>query len=327
MFKRHHHVYSQEDAGAGSGGGDGSPAASATAPGGDASAAAGGAGSGSPAGSAAAPASGSQATQATGEPNILAAAAGLNDGALSDKVPEQLRVMKADGTLDVEASAAKLADSYAALTARMRETGAPPKEASEYTVTVPEALDGKWSPDTDEGVTAFREKALEMGLTQKQFDGVMSAYLERIPGLVEQTVTKAHDNAVTELQKHWPSTAQMQQGQRNAYKAVNSLMGAETDAVIEQLGNNPLFLRMAAKFGEQMGEDGNVPSGGAAGSAYAGKNAQQLMNEPAYTDPKHPDHQVVSMLVAISYATKAGDYAEVKRLREAMARGSAYQMA
>jgi hypothetical protein len=307
MFKRHHHVYSQADAGAGTGGGDGSAAAGETTTGGDATAAPGGAATGGATGGAADTSSGSQATQATGEPNLLAAAAALNGGAdLSTKFPEQLRVMKADGTLDVEASASKLADSYTALTARMRETGAPPKEASEYTVTVPEALDGKWSPDTDEGVTAFREKALEMGLTQKQFDGVMSAYLERIPGLVEQTVTKAHDNAVAELQKHWPSTAQMQQGQRNAFRAVNSLMGDETDAVIEQLGNNPLFLRMAAKFGEQMGEDGNVPSGGAAGSAYAGKSRAQLMAEPAYTDPKHVDHALVSGMVRNAYAREFG---------------------
>jgi len=98
----------------------------------------------------------------------------------------------------------------------------------------------------------------------------------------------------------------MQAGQRNAFKAVQSLMGEETDAVIEQLGNNPLFLRMAAKVGEAMGEDDNVPSGGAAGSAYAGKSRAQLMAEPAYTDPKHVDHKLVSQMVQASYAREFG---------------------
>lgn len=306
-LKGFHHVY-HEQAGEGVGTGGGTPAAAPSTPG-TGAASAGAAGSGDAAGQpggAASAAGGNPAAQGGAEANLLAAGAALSGGGLADKLPEQLRVMKDDGTLDTEASAAKLADSYAALTARMRETGAPPKEAKEYTVTVPEALAGKWAPEGDAGYEAFRGKAHELGLTQKQFDGVMGAYLERIPGLVEHTVTKAHESALSELGKHWTTAEAMQAGQRNAYKAVSTVMGDETDSLVEQLGNNPLFLRFAAQVGAQMREDIGVPTSGAAGSAYAGKSREQLMSEPAYTQATHPDHKTVSALVRKMFEREFG---------------------
>lgn len=305
MFKRHHHVYQAPDD-SGSTGAEAADAGAAS-EGADASVQA-----GAEAGGAAAAAGsvnflkdslGADAGQA-GEGEAGAAAAAIDTAA---KVAEQFHVKRSDGSLDVEATLAKQADSYNALAQRMRETGAPPKDAAEYKVTIPENLAGAWDPDADESVADFRKEALEMGLSQKQFDRVVSNYLKRIPGMIAQTQAQQAEACRTELSQVWRTPKEVQANTRAAARAVTETMGADAARVMDELGNNPLFLRFAAAVGAEMAEDKSPGQGGNDGNAqFNGMSRDQLLAHPAYSDPKHVDHARISAIVRRSYEKEFG---------------------
>lgn len=308
MFKRQHHVYQAPE------GGDGSAGEGAA---GDGAAAA-GAAEAAGAGAAAAGADGGAAAAGSGaSTNVLAelgkdggdgggAAAGGEASAWSTKVPEQFHVKKADGSLDMEATLLKQSQSYGELHKRMVDNGAPPKDAAEYKVTVPDLYAGKWDPDKDESVAEFRKTALGLGLSQKQFDGVVAAYLDRIPGMIEQTQEQQAEACRAELGKVWKTPAEMKTNGRAAIRAVESILGADAQMAIAHSGNNPWFMRLAAGIGAEMAEDASPGQGEDGSAQFRGMTRDQLMAHPAYSDAKHVDHQRVSALVRSSYENQYG---------------------
>jgi hypothetical protein len=78
------------------------------------------------------------------------------------------------------------AKSYTGLEQRMKDTGLPPKDATEYKFEPPAGMEA-FEPDPDL-TAAFRTKAHEMGLTQKQYQAVMAKYAALIPSMAEQMV-------------------------------------------------------------------------------------------------------------------------------------------
>ncbi|WP_124094481.1 hypothetical protein [Burkholderia gladioli] len=145
------------------------------------------AGSASGAGAVAAGADGAAGgdTAAGGAAGSALAAGAAGAAPTFDWLPEKYRVNAADGALDLSASAQKLAGGYGELAKRMGDGGAPPATAAEYTVTVPDALKEKVGDlSKDELFTKFRDDMHGLGLSQKQFDGIMGRYLELVPALV-----------------------------------------------------------------------------------------------------------------------------------------------
>ena len=94
--------------------------------------------------------------------------------------------MKDDGSLDIDASSRKLAEAYGHLEKRVGSGDVPPKASTEYQVAVPEPLKEAFGDlNADPMFTQFRDDMHGLGLTQKQFDGVMSRYFELVPQLVQ----------------------------------------------------------------------------------------------------------------------------------------------
>lgn len=268
-----------------------------------------GAGAGGEGGAAGAAAgAGESGGAAGGDPASLLA--GGAAAAPNEFIPEKLRVMKDDGSLDIDASARKMADAYGALEKRVGGGDIPPKTADEYTVTVPDAMKEAFDPKTDEGFKAFAGKMHELGLTQKQLDGVMEQYFDLAPKLVAGATMLDTDAAKTQLEQVWASQGGFDHQVRNAFQGA-SILAQKAGIPVEEimapngLGNNVHFLRLAAAIAPEFAED-KSPGGQSMGGATTEDKVNEMMLSDAYKNPKHPEHEKVSATVRGFFERKYG---------------------
>jgi len=276
--------------------------------GGDAGAAAGGADGGAAGGTA--PASGAAAQGAgAGADAGTALAQGAGD---KHFIPEKYHVKAPDGTIDLEASSKKLGEAYGHLSARLGTGDVRPKTPDEYTVAVPDALKGKWDPKADPIMGEFLKEAHAAGYTQKQIDLAMGRYMEIAPKLVEGSRTLSADDCVADLRKEWKSEDQYKAETKKAYNAAVAYGGEDAQALIQEYGNDPRFIRMLNRIGGELGEDKAINPGAA---LPAGQTVEHLLDSEAYNNPKHVDHARVSKQVR--------DYFEAKAASDVKKSGSA----
>jgi hypothetical protein len=281
--------------GGGGGGGVAAPAGGAGGAGSDAAASAGGAA-----------ASGSALAAGGGTPAEPAAT-----GANFDWLPEKYRVAGADGAIDVAASAQKLAGGYGELSKRFGDGGAAPKAPEEYAVAVPDTLkDAMGDLNNDDMFKQFRSDMHGLGLSQKQFDGVMSRYFELVPQLVAGGVAFNTEMATADLRKAWADDSTYTKNVQLAYRAGDSIAKAAgmsfDDLEKAGLANNPTFIKLMAAIGPEFGEDVPVSGGASTGFASEG-DIQKLLISEANTNPKHPDHKATRAKVDAYYARKYGN--------------------
>lgn len=270
-----------------------------------AAAATNGATAGAPAAGAAAPGAEGGAAPGSGgaAPGsaLAAGSAGAGEGAgaaadaalpFAERVPEKFRVKKDDGTLDIEATAAKVEEHRASLEKRLGTGDIRPKTAAEYKLPeLPEALKGM--PVDDESTAKFREDAHKMGLSQAQFEGVMARYYEMAPLLVNAGMQHSAETTVGELKKAWGENYDA--NAKNAWRGVTQIAkvaGLTVDQVESELGNSPAFNRIMAAVGAQLQEDRSVNPGGASGASGGGMaEAGKLQASEAFRNPSHPEHK------------------------------------
>lgn len=234
------------------------------------------------------------------QPSLLATAKAEAPAPTTDWIPEKFRVNNGDA-LDIEASARKLAESYAGLEKRVGSGDVPPKSADEYAVTVPDALKEAWAED--DRFKAFKTDALGAGLTQKQFDFVVGKYFNVMPELVQGAAQLDANKATEELRQVWKTDAEFKTNVGDALKAFEKFADPEDRARIDEIGNNPVVLRILAKVGKETQEAGGIPQQGANTGA---DSVQDLMRSDAYLNSKHPDHKSTSQKVQAFYAKKYG---------------------
>ncbi|WP_186206898.1 hypothetical protein [Burkholderia gladioli] len=228
-----------------------------------------------------------------------------------DWLPEKYRVNAADGALDLSASAQKLAGGYGELAKRMGDGGAPPATAAEYTVTVPDALKEKVGDlSKDELFTKFRDDMHGLGLSQKQFDGIMGRYLEMVPALVAGGQQYSAESATADLKKVWADDSSFQKNVGLAYRAGNAVASAAgmsfDDLEKAGLANNPTFIRLMASLGPEFAED--APPGGASSAGLMTEDdVKKLMISEANTNTKHPDHKATRARIDAYYNRKYGN--------------------
>ena len=255
---------------------------------------------------------------AGGDPAAGAAAGGdpaslLAGGAAAapaDFMPEKYRVMKDDGSMDLDASSRKLAEAYANAEKRIGSGDIPPKSADEYSVTVPDALKDAFDPATDEGFKAFAGEMHELGLTQKQLDGVMKHYFDLAPKLVAGASMLDATSAKTQLEQVWASQGGFDHQVRNAYQGAAALAQKAGIAIGDimaptGLGNNVQFLRLMAAIAPEFAED-KSPGGTSMGGATTEDKVIEMMMSDAYKNPKHPEHEKVSATVRSFFERKYG---------------------
>lgn len=271
-------------------------------------------GAAAPAAAPAAPASASALLAAGGQPSAAPAPAATPEAPLTpwDKIPEKYRVNKEDGTPDIEASSGKLAEAYAHLEKRMGVGDTPPKSADEYAVSVPETLAQRVTPEKlaeSADFQAFKAEAHALGLTQKQFDGMVAAVMQRTfsaaDKLAEMSKGPSVEDVRAELQRDWPSPAQFQKQMTRVDAVFDAYLDEKDAGAIEQLVKVPAVMRMLAKIGAELEEDQPIIAGSPEATSWD-EQVQQLRANPAYTDKAHPEHRQIMEKMDGLYAKRYG---------------------
>lgn len=233
---------------------------------------------------------------------------------LHERVPEKYRVMKPDGTFDTEATFAKVEEARSHLEKRLGSGDAPPKDASEYRVTVPEAFKDKVDAEKlaeSDAFKGFRERMHKAGLSQAQFDAASAEFFDTAVQVAEELAgggkTMSKEECIGELRKTWKSDAELQAGIKSGYRALVGTVGEESaKSLLGKFGNDPDFVLFAATIGKEMREDTPPSTGGQGGSA---ESIDELLVSEAYTNPKHPQHASVSERVRRHFERQASNAA------------------
>jgi hypothetical protein len=251
-------------------------------------------------GSAPAPATGSMLSQA-----------GAAGNAGNDWLPEKYRVTKEDGAVDVEASARKLADSYAHLEKRLGSGDVPPKTAEEYDVKL-EVEGFDWSEFKDDPVTQdFIKGAHEKGMTNAQLEFVIGSYLKAGGDLVTGAQALDVDQVKADLRTAWPTDAEVDKNLGLAHKAFMSLATPEDQARVDEIGDSPVVLRILAKVGQLMQEDTPISSSSQPSGADFAARSAELRAELEKLPPSDPRRKQIRDQLDELYTKKYGSQRQV----------------
>lgn len=189
--------------------------------------------------------------------------------------PEKYLVKNGE-EIDWQATARKIDEGRSHLEKRFGAGDLPPTEVAGYKLAVPEAhaeaLAG-WDLAADTKLQEFVTGAHELGFTQKQLDHVLGAYANmavEAKGAAAAQPEQEAEKAATALREVWKDDAEFDKNVGLAFAAGQKLankLGVSFDDFNAALGNNPMFLRLAAALAPEMQED--TPAGTQAGVAEA----------------------------------------------------------
>ena len=167
-----------------------------------------------------------------------------------------------------------------------------PEVAAGYEFARPDMPEHVQFQDADK--TRFAEFSHSVGLTPHQAQGVLNYY----GGLVTDQARHAQATsaaAMEELQEEWGEATGRKVA--TAHAAVASLASEEVNTMLEAsgVGNHPAVVRLFAKVGELLQEDGVLAEVTHAGMTKedAQSELEKLMADPAYADESKPDHHKV----------------------------------
>lgn len=232
-----------------------------------------------------------------------------------DWLPEKYRVAKDGGEIDLEASAKKVAEGYAHLSQRLGAGDVPPKTPDEYAPKV-EAEGFNWDEfKADPEMQSFLKGAHAKGVTNDQLSFILGEYARVAPGLVEGAGALTVEDCNAALSQVWQTPAEQTQNLQHAYRAASTFAGkvglSYDDIEAAGLGNNPVFIRLMAAIGPELGEDTSPPAAGLAvgmSDADFATQAADLRNQLAQlhvSDKRRPEVQAkLDALYAKRYGTK-----------------------
>lgn len=228
-----------------------------------------------------------------------------------DWISDKFRVAGDDGAVNIEASARKMAEAYGNLEKRFGSGDVPPADVSGYKITVPEAhaevLAG-WDPAADQALQGFLAKGHKLGMTQPLADLVVGEYgrvMAEVKGMQTSPDMQA-DQTAAALREVWKDDAEFDRNVGLSYQAGTKLaakLGVEFDEFNAALGNNPMFLRLAAALAPEMQED--TPQGTQAGDQPVGDFKAQVATlnaEKAALPEKDPRREQIQQRLNALYA-------------------------
>ncbi len=173
---------------------------------------------------------------------------------INERIPEKFRVMKGD-QIDLEASTAKMAESYTYLEKRMGAHEAPPKSPEEYAPKVEiEGLD--WQDfSSDARMQSFLAEAHKRGINNDQLGFLVEQYIGSSAELLDYRDTEDAESCSTALREMWGSEEEYNQGVTHAVRAVQNIFGDDAEDIIARNGNNSDFILLASFIGQEMQED------------------------------------------------------------------------
>lgn len=237
------------------------------------------------------------------------AAASLLAGAAPEQqefIPEKYQVKKADGTLDLEQSSRKLAESYSHLEKRLGSGDAPPKSVDEYAPKI-EAEGFNWEEfKADEGTQSFLKGAHAKGLTNDQVAFVIGEYLNVAPGLMEGNAQLTQEECVAELKTVWPTDTDFKANVQASYRAAQAFASegnapGSFDRLMSKYGNDPDFLAFTANIGKELNEDTTVNPGAASNDADFAVQTSELRQQLQDLPPHDPKREVVQQKLDALY--------------------------
>lgn len=205
---------------------------------------------------------------------------------------EKYRVKKEDGTLDLDASARKVEAARSELEKKLGSGGAAPKTPEEYAVTVPDTLKDKINLEEDAFYKETRGTLHGLGLSQKQFEGVMEQYWKIAPALVGAGNEMTSEKCTADLNALWTDPSARTANFKHAMAAtttISNVAGVKMeDLDAAGLTNNPTFIRLMAAIGPEFSED-KTEAG--SGTVLASEGSiKELMMSDAYKNDKDPKH-------------------------------------
>lgn len=243
-------------------------------------------------------------------------AAPAQEPTLLERFPEKYRVVKDDGSLDLDASTGKLLGGYGELSKRFGSGDVPPAAAGDYKVNVPEAMQDAlkdWKPGEDQQLQAALGDFHKAGMTQAQVDTVMARYFDMAPKLAQAATMLSPEQqvekATTELQGVWKDEASFKQNVQFAHRAALAF-GAKAGLSFEQieesgLGNNAAFVRILAAIGPELGEDTAVQYDQAAAADWQ-TSVNALRAEKATLKEHDPRRQDLQNKINALYEKRYG---------------------
>ena len=146
----------------------------------------------------------------------------------------------------------------------------------------------------------FLERAREAGLDSKSLSFLLGEYNQLIPALMQENAHLDNQACISAMNETWGGEASANFGfaQAAANNAIQNGILTPEEVNSPEFGNNPLVLKMAAYFGQQLNED-TPPSNTQQSGAV---DVQSLMASEAYLNDKHPDHKSVSAQVERYYS-------------------------
>lgn len=180
-------------------------------------------------------------------------------------IPEKFRVKTEGGEPDLQASWLKVEEHRGNLERRMGAGEAPPKAATDYKLELPEKIaealgaDGIKQLGESEVFKKFTENLHGLGLSQKQYAAVAAEMIERGMALRQGNAGLDEQGCVAELQKDWADTSTYQQNIQAAHAASKTF--GDVDKLMAKYGNDPDFIRFAAKVGAELHQDTSASVG------------------------------------------------------------------
>jgi len=225
-------------------------------------------------------------------PEEKAAAAKLQAAEKDTRRPKDVPAKYWD-TEKGEVNHAAWAKSTTELETRMRTVGLPPKEAGEYKFEIPKALKDAGIDLDPAQAKGFKDLAHGLGLTQKQYEGVMAAHFANAEMLADQTKWLSRANAEKNLLEYYKTPEAMTTAVRDAYRVFEAYADEKDMALIDQIGNIPAVVRVLAKIAPEMREDGGLNND----DLLPSESLEHLMRgtigkeDSPYWNADHPQHK------------------------------------
>ncbi|WP_353094311.1 hypothetical protein [Methylibium sp.] len=225
---------------------------------------------------------------------------------IAERIPEKYQVKAADGTLDMDASLAKVLDGYTHLEKRMGTGDAPPKTPDDYAPQV-EGFDIAQLKE-DPKYQGFLKGAHAKGLTNAQVSWILGEYAERAGDGATAAAGMSVDEFREAVTPHFDALGGYEKGMASAMNAIRAVVPDVTAAELASLPNSPLVARVLAKLGAEIGEDRRVNPGQLAVADWEGEVAKLRASE-AYNKANHPEHTIALKRMDELYAQRYGKQA------------------
>lgn len=212
------------------------------------------------------------------------AAAPAAPAPLLERIPEKYRVTKDDGTLDLEASASKLADGHIELQKSFGARESAPKTPEDYAPKV-EGFDFAELKD-DPQYQSFLKGAHARGVSNDTLSWILDEYLQRdLPSAgMSAEELKAEMTANT-----WKAPGEYDQQMQLGLKAIRAFAPDITAEELNGIPNHPMIARILAKVGAELGEDTALRVNPMPAADFDTAIAQLQVSD-AFNNASHPEH-------------------------------------